>query len=235
MAGVWSEVDRLLRGEHTRADALRDGRLAVSTRTLIVAILLLGGLYGACMGLYAVCYNRPEGLWQLLVTIVKVPLLFLLTLAVTYPSLYVYSALSQSRLRFGETLRLLLASTTVTLAVLASLGPVTAFFTLSTRSHPFMQSLNALFFAVAGCIGLAFLWRALRGVFGEEADSARAVPARGRRVAFVWLLTYAVVGAQMGWILRPFIGKPGLPFEWLRGTESDIFHGLLEALRYALA
>ena len=44
---------------------------------------------------------------QMLATILKVPLLFLLTLIVTFPSLYVFSALSGSRLSAGATLRLL--------------------------------------------------------------------------------------------------------------------------------
>ncbi len=46
------------------------------------------------------------------------PLLFLLTLLVTLPSLYVLSALARSRLSFTHTVRLLLAAVTVNLALL---------------------------------------------------------------------------------------------------------------------
>jgi hypothetical protein len=38
-----------------------------------------------------------------------------------------------------------------------------------------------------------------------------------------WTLIYAVVGAQMGWILRPFIGAPSQPFQWFRARESNFF------------
>ena len=47
---------------------------------------------------------------QLVATSLKVPLLFLLTLVVTLPSLYVLSALARSRLSFLHTLRLLLGA-----------------------------------------------------------------------------------------------------------------------------
>ena len=92
-------------------------------------------------------------------------LLFLLTLCVTFPSLYVFSALFGSRLRADVSLRLLLLAVAVNLAVLASFGPVTAFFTLSTESYPFIVLLNVVLFAIAGFIALGFLRRAIAVVF----------------------------------------------------------------------
>jgi hypothetical protein len=43
------------------------------------------------------------------------------------------------------------------------------------------------------------------------------------RVFNAWTLIYAVVGAQMGWILRPFIGAPSEPFQWFRERQSNFF------------
>jgi hypothetical protein len=40
---------------------------------------------------------------------------------------------------------------------------------------------------------------------------------------------YAVVGAQMGWILRPFIGSPDLPFELFRERQSNFFQAVWRA------
>jgi hypothetical protein len=120
------------------------------------------------MGLHAVLRPEAPSIAQLLATMVKVPLLFLLTLAVTFPSLYVFSTLLGSRLRAAETLRLLLCGMGVHLALLASLGPVTGFFTLSTESYRFMVLLNVAFFALGGFAGLAFLFKALRHVFRAE-------------------------------------------------------------------
>ena len=34
----------------------------------------------------------------------------------------------------------------------------------------------------------------------------------------------------MGWILRPFIGSPALPFELFRDREGNFFRGLFSAI-----
>ena len=62
--------------------------------------VVLGIAYGLFMGLYAVMTRTPACWEQLLSTAIKVPALFLGTLVVTFPSLYVFSALLGTRLRF---------------------------------------------------------------------------------------------------------------------------------------
>ncbi|MBL8728023.1 MAG: hypothetical protein JNM25_06305 [Planctomycetes bacterium] len=250
MLGLLRHVDSLLRGHFTRRDDLLAGRIAVPSKTLTIAGVLLGCAYGLFMGLYAVLRSENPSSEQLLATVAKVPLLFLATLCVTFPSLYVFSALANSRLTAAQTLRLLLAAITVNLALLASFGPVTAFFTLSTDSYPFLVVLNVVFFALSGFAGLMFLRRVLDTVFlpapprpseteGERDDAGRPLPplpnradaAVGRRVFSIWILTYGLVGAQMGWILRPFIGAPTLEFTFFRPRDASFFAGVIEALR----
>lgn len=113
-------LDRLLRGELTHLEALRkDGlRLPLGGTTLLLA--LLGVLFGVCMGTFAVLHHDGPRLEQMLATSIKVPALFLLTLLVTFPSLYVFNALVGSQLRFVANLRLLIAALAVTLTVLGN-------------------------------------------------------------------------------------------------------------------
>ena len=260
MRRLLSDIDQLLRGGFTRSEDLSAGKVSLPVRTLMLGSLVLGCIYGAFMGVYGV--TRPDNptALQLLATTLKVPLLFLLTLVVTFPSLYVLSALAGSRLRFRATLRLLLAAIAVNLALLASLGPVVGFFTLSTESYAFMIVLNVGFFGLSGVAGLVFLKRALGHVFaggspGEPANPGdeegaepphetdpptpatprppslqRAGSDRSLTLFRGWLVVYGIVGAQMGWILRPFIGSPDLPFEFFRHRESNFLEGFVNAL-----
>jgi hypothetical protein len=244
MRKTLARIDTLLRGGFTQREHLRAGRVEAGVYELSLAALPLGAAYGLFMGLYAVMRGGVGSGLQLLATTFKVPLLFLLTLIVTLPSLYVLSALARSRLSFTHTVRLLMAAVTVTMALLASFGPVTGFFTLSTESYPFMILLNVAFFAASGIVGLVFLRKALDIVFETEPDVAPASPGRppeggdsmavrqsvslpqqepAARVFNAWTLIYAVVGAQMGWILRPFIGAPSEPFQWFRERQSNFF------------
>src|SRR5262245_44437683 len=90
-------LDQLLRGETTRLSALKSGRLEIPLRGLTVLIVVLGLTYGACMGVFSLLRETGPEWRQLVASVVKVPALLLLTLAITFPSLYVFNALVGSR------------------------------------------------------------------------------------------------------------------------------------------
>ncbi len=235
-------VDRALRGRFTDPERLRSEGVVLSAPLAARAALLLGGIYGACMGLYGATRAEDPAIAQLIASTVKTPLLFLITLVVTVPSLYVASALARSPLDFASTLKLLMVGVLIDLAMLASLGPITAFFTLSTDSYPFLVLLNVAFFAAGGLVGLAVLRRAVDAMFAPQAPvigpplppGTNDPNARRRRIAervfWTWTVVYGVVGAQTGWILRPFIGAPGLPFTWFRERDSNVLEAVLHTL-----
>src|SRR4051794_34369578 len=109
------ELDRLLRGRvdvHPVEPLAPDSRprIDVSAARLAVLIVLLGIGYGICIGSFAVVSGRA-GTWkQMLSSAIKVPALFFLTLAVTFPSLYVFGALGDSNLTARTTWPLLVAT-----------------------------------------------------------------------------------------------------------------------------
>jgi hypothetical protein len=253
-------ADRLLRGKWAAREELARGRIAAGVATLIGVGLASGAIYGVAMGLFGLLRPAHATWKQALANSFKVPLLFLLTLAVAFPSLYAFSALADSKLRMPETLKLLLVAVAIDLVLLASFAPVTAFFTVSTTSYAFMVLLNVLFFAISGLIGLAVLGKTLRTVFDvpeRPMDSANAIqgvaetPAAEaarwklerdgrarfdranrvpRRIFLAWFAIYGFVGSQMGWILRPFVGTPGLEFQLFRPRGGNFFEGVATAL-----
>lgn len=42
----------------------------------------------------------------------------------------------------------------------------------------------------------------------------------------VWVIVFGLVGAQMGWVLRPFIGDPAQPFTLFRARGSNFFEAV---------
>lgn len=267
----FKQLDMILRGDATRMSLLAEGQVTIPMGGLSVAIVLLGALYGLCMGSFAMIRTGGEAYMQLIASAIKVPMLFFLTLAVTFPSLYVFNALIGTRLSIASALRLLIAALGVMMAVLASLGPIVVFFALSTKSYPFMVLLNVGTGSMAGVLGLGFLLRTLdRLVIAQERieslpvasnserneskeaekaddrkgasegkpaellgalDRAGKVTTRKAKSVFrAWTTVFALVGAQMSWVLRPFIGSPSLPFEWFRERESNFFIAVSRAL-----
>ena len=250
-----------MRGELTRVSSLRAGGLEINPGRLSVIIVLLAMIYGVCMGSFAVFRPKGSDPMQMLASMVKVPLLFYLTLLVTFPSLYVFNALVGSRLGLGTVVRLLVASLGVLVTVLSSLGPIVAFFSVSTASYPFMLLFNVVVYAVGGTLGMAFLLQTLHRLsvidsqplprtsppplspdpadslgFDEPSGALDAIENRVlskhvKTVFRLWVIVFALVGAQMGWVLRPFVGNPKLPFTWFRPRESNFFQAVLNTIQ----
>jgi hypothetical protein len=270
------ELDQVLRGEKTRVSDLQEGSIRIQTLGLSIVVVVLGMIYGACMGTFALLREGGPVYEQFVATAVKVPALFGLTLLITFPSLYVFNALVGSRLLLPAVLRLLVASLGVTLAMLAALGPIVLFFSLSTKNYPFMILLNVFVFGVSGLLGLKFLLQtlhrmtvvdeqrrnaerreALRAQYDAAAEpsseaqrdeveaEATEIPdpagpldeldgfVLGGHVKVVfrcWVVVFGLVGTQMAWVLRPFIGDPNSPFEWFRTRRASFFEGVWNAL-----
>ncbi len=269
MKTIITAVDGLLRGKRTSDAALRDNAQAIPARIFIPACLVLGATYGFFMAWYAIANKTPDvAVKQAISSMIKLPSLFLLTLCVTFPSLYVFNALVGCRLGLKPTMRLLISAIVVNLAVSASMGPIVGFFTLSTDSYAFMVVLNVVLLAVGGFIGLGFLFRTLRRLAAQAAeeefdsehrerdaqplaaDAAAGITEQipgaspGWRppserdqfvdsrvgsasiIFWVWVVLYGAVGAQMGWLLRPFIGHPNAPFTLFRPRVDNFFTGV---------
>ena len=50
-----------------------------------------------------------------------------------------------------------------------------------------------------------------------------------KKVFACWVIVFGLVGAQMGWVLRPFIGSPELPFQFFRARESNFFEAVVRS------
>ncbi len=231
IANRFEALDQIVRG-----DALQtapDGRTGPrsSAAHLAPALFGLAMFYGACMGSFAVVSGRAGAWRQMISSAVKVPALFALTLLVTFPSLYVFNALVGSRLNARSLLNLLAAAMGVTIALLASFGTIVAFFSFTTDSHPFMVVLNVIAFVVAGFLGLSFLLRTLKRISVNadgraEADPPSAVGERNVKLVFrLWLIVFVLVGAQMSWVLRPFVGGQA-EFALFRARGSNFFEAV---------
>jgi hypothetical protein len=251
------ELDRVLRGEPP-ADPGRGGDAVRLFGTAVV----LAAFYGLCMGVYALAGRAEPEYRQLVASAVKVPLLFVLTLFVTFPSLYVFIALVGSRLTAADLARLLTAALGVLVAVLAAFGPIVGFFSVTTTSYPFVVLMNVAVFGLSAAFGLSYLTRTLNQMLprpvavpvrprppAEPDDAAEVAPPvpppppvvrppspdAVRTVLRVWLVAFALVGAQMSWVLRPFVGSPRLDFTWFRPRQSSFFEAVLKSLRMLLA
>ena len=250
-------VDHLLRNpKQVTTDVQDDKKVRYNTSACFRVFVGLSVFYGLVMGCHGLIHGRPEGWKYAVAGAVKLPLLFLLTLAICLPLLYVLNVLIGPRVGFRALLGLLIASISATGIVLASFALIVLFFAFSTSNYHFIKLLNAGVFVVAGFYGVWYLRSGIRQVSVDLTDDEDVRPSRlepgeqselgpgelpelgpgegaGKGTETIvtwWLVTYGIVGAQMAWLMRPFIGNPELPFAVLRGHGSNIYISILNSI-----
>lgn len=194
-------------------DRLRAGDLrAAELVSLLAFVMCVCALYGAVLA----GWRSP--LLSLYVA-VKLPLLFLGTMAIVAVFNWMTAAAFGAGLTFRATLSLVLAAMAIACWILLGLVPVSLFFLFSgvpgggthdevRYAHNGILMTHIVVLALAGAGGNVALVKGLRRVVRP------ACPA-GALVA-VWLAGFAFVGCQLSWILRPFVGSPFFPIAFLR-------------------
>lgn len=174
-------------------------------RLLLVATLMLvfGALYGAVMGSFSGA--RIE---QMLYSAVKVPLLLAATFALSLPSFLVLNTLLGLRDDFAASVRALATMQAGLTVVLASFAPFTVLWYMSFGNYDAAIMFNLLMFGIASIAAQGLLRRFYRPLIESNP--------RHRTMMWIWLVIYAFVGVQMAWVLRPFVGAPGMPTTFLR-------------------
>lgn len=215
---IEDSVGTLLRGE---VAALRvwtaDWHTARITRDLMI-ICFGAGLFGAAVG----WWRDPR---QALFAGVKLPLILLLTAGGNALLNSMLAPLLGLHLRFRQSFLAILTSFALAATILGAFSTLVAFtiwnappLTAGDRSnssiHAAILLLLVAAIAFAGVAANLRLFQLLRSLAGDGAAAGR--------VLLAWLAGNLFLGSQLSWILRPFIGSPGLPVEFLR---HDAFSG----------
>ncbi len=226
--GFWRRADYLL--HHTREveASLRHGESLWGLCLIMLwATMAMAAIYGLCMGATNLLQGSEMPLSAKLLypvsSAVKVPALFLLALAIVLPPIYISNAFMGYRLTFQQVLAGFLVAAAVSATVLASTATVVVFFALTSTSYDFLKLLHVLFFAYAGLTGIAVLYRTL-----TRPDPGGAP--QGSLLLAGWIVLYMFVGAQLAWVMRPFIGDPGAPFTLFRERQGNFYVSVYEAL-----
>lgn len=168
-------------------------------------------LYGVAMGSYGLITGGASV--QMLYGALKVPILLLVTFALTLPSFLVINTLLGLRGDLRQVLGALLLTQTIVAVALVSLAPLTVFWYVSFRDYNNAILFNAAMFALASLTAQQPLRARYRELIRRDKRHATMLK--------LWIVGYAFVGIQMAWVLRPFIGKPGAPPQFFRDEKWD--------------
>ncbi|MGC9320125.1 MAG: actin-binding WH2 domain-containing protein, partial [Armatimonadota bacterium] len=163
------------------------------------------------------------GGWQILYNPIKMPWGMVFTLALCLPCLYIFSSYLGSRLSLAQTCTIAFTATAVMSTILIGFAPVTWFFMFTAPgAYEFGILINVLVFAISGFFGVQFLFRAAGAMTPNRSAESPII-----RMLKWWVILYAVVGAQMGWLLRPFFNATDV---FIRPRSGNFFVSVLRTL-----
>ena len=226
------QIPVLLRGQPDSIDAWAQ-RWETKRVLLYVVVIVVGtGVFGSAMG----CWRAPT---QAVYTAVKLPLIILLTMLGNALLNGMLAPLLGLNLTFRQSSLAILMSFTIAAAILAAFSPIMFFVVwntppLAVQSDQSSAAFSFIQLTLVASIAFAGVAANLRLVQLLRRLSGSAVVAR--KILFAWLAGNLFLGSQLSWILRPFIGSPFLPVQFLRDNafQGNFFETVFRSATHLL-
>lgn len=192
-----------------------------------VGVITLGcGVYGLTLGLW-------RGEMQSVFTAIKFPLLIFLTCGGNAALNGLLAQALGLPISFRQSFLAILMSFVLASLILAAASPVMLFLLWNTPplgargpGHSLTLLSHVAVIAFAGVVANRRLFRLLVAL-SPSPDTAL-------RTLFAWLAGNLLLGSQLAWVLRPFVGSPGLPVQFLRDDplRGNFFEALAHAAKF---
>jgi hypothetical protein len=244
----FSTVISLVRDRKEFLEEIYQGiRIKSKITSLLISSSCFFAIYGGIIG----AFHSPI---QVISSAIKLPALYLITLLICLPTLYIFNVLFGSKQSIGQHFTFLLTAVSVIAILLCSFAPVTLFFLITVNDYEFFLLLNVAIFTLTGIIGVSFLYQVMKPTadicksqsFANSStdegflvnsteqnftisSTEQSVKVRTNILRF-WLVLYGFVGTQLGWTLRPFFGSPGQQFELFRAREGSFFSAVFNTI-----
>ena len=225
------EISTLLRGESAIISAWSESWNARRFALHIAIIIGGAGFYGAAMG----WWRDPQ---QALYVAIKFPLIILLTTLGNALINGMLAPLLGLNIPFRQSFSAIVMSFTIAAVILGAFSPLIVFMAwnappmsaqaVSIPAYNLIKLTHVAVITFAGIMGNARLFQLLVRVGGSRAVAFR--------VLFAWLAGNLFLGSQLSWILRPFIGLPGLPVEFIRtgALHGNFYENVIHTLQQIL-
>lgn len=167
-------IERILRDRDGIWQQITDERdLRQLTLQMLTTSMVSFAIFGLVLGL-------SNGFMQALSSMVKMPLLFLATLAICLPTLYLFNLVFGARLSMSQAVTLIMVAITVIAVLTLAFAPISLFFLITAQSYAFFKLLNVCILVLTAVIGLRYLTAGMAALNARrEAALLPALPAAG--------------------------------------------------------
>ena len=171
MASGLLVIERILRDRDSIWTQIGDERdLGRLIRDMLTSSTLALACYGAVLGAFS-----DHALLQSPISAIKLPLMFLVTLAICLPTLYLFNLVFGARLQVKQALALVMVAITVMSMLAFAFAPISLFFLITANQYSFYKVLNVAILTLAAVVGLRFLTAGMAALnsHNEARDFAR--------------------------------------------------------------
>jgi hypothetical protein len=181
---------------------------------LSLLIMVLGGIFGAAVGSFM-------GNIHVISVLIKFPILILGTYVISSVLWYLLSTRMSSGVTMIESVITVLLFLARFSLILVSMIPVVLFFIYSGVNHDGILLLLLFLLTLSLLIASGYLYR-VYAIVHQEKPSIPLVSA--------WVFLYAIIGLQLSWMLRPWVGLVGeydqyIPF--MRLYSGNVFEEII--------
>jgi hypothetical protein len=163
-------IERILRDRQSIWQQIVDEReLGRLTGNMLASSAIALALYGAVLGAF-------HSVLMAMTSAVKLPLLFLVTLAICLPTLYLFNLVFGARLSVRQALAMVMVAITVTAMLAVAFAPISLFFLITAPDYGFFKLLNVAILTLSALVGLRFLTGGMQ-VLNEHGLLAPTTPA----------------------------------------------------------
>ncbi|RQX18808.1 hypothetical protein DDE19_06435 [Micromonospora ureilytica] len=165
-------IERILRDrESIWQQIVAERDLNALTGRMLTSSAIALACYGAVLGFF----HSPL---MALTSALKLPLLFLVTLAICLPTLYLFNLVFGARLSVRQSLALVMVAITVTSMLAVAFAPISLFFLITANDYGFFKLLNVAILTLSALVGLRFLTSGMQvlndhGLLAPEAANAK--------------------------------------------------------------
>jgi hypothetical protein len=223
------QISSLLRGE-TKTIQPWLNRTNIGQIILFFTVIIFGSAsYGAAIGLW----RDPL---QAFYTAVKFPLLIILTTVGNALLNGMLAHLLGLNIGFRQCFLAIVMSFTIDAAILGAFSPLAIFLVWNIASiaesatafssHSIVLLTHVTVIAFAGIVANLRLLQLLQHLSGNKTI--------GWKILLGWLAGNLFLGSQLSWILRPFVGSPGLPVQFFRddALSGNFYEAVFNAIRH---
>lgn len=192
---------------------------------ITISGLLFFMVFGFAIGL-------NHSILQGLFSAVKLPLLFIVTSTICFPTLYFFLAVLGIKQQAKELVQFIVICLVIMSVSLIAFAPISVFFLISTHNYFIIKSVNILIFMVSGFVGLYFFYTNINtklNTITNELNKKRA-----QLFLKAWLILFGFIGCELSYRLSPFFGQPEVEFIMFTPSDNGFFIDFFNTLKQIL-